>query len=356
MKILEYMNRYGHEQLLVCSDADAGLKAFIAIHDSTLGPACGGVRVWPHPTEEAALIDVLRLSRGMTYKSAAAGLSLGGGKGLIIADPRKDKTEALFKSFGRYVESLGGKYITAEDVGVAPSDLEIIATETQHIIGLPSSMGGSGDTSPLTGYGVYMGMKACAREVWGSDSLEGRTVAMQGFGNVGTQTAGHLIGEGARLIVTDTNKGALERARILGATLIEPNLIYDVECDIFAPSALGGVLNDHTIPRIKASIIAGGANNQLLDEKHGHDLQRRGILYAPDYIINAGGIIQGASEIDGPYNDRHARTATERIYETMQRVISISKEDDIPTSEAADRLAEQRIAEARKARETPVGV
>ena len=356
MKIFEYMKRYGHEQLLVCNDPDAGLKAFIAIHDSTLGPACGGVRVWPHPTEEAALMDVLRLSRGMTYKSAAAGLSLGGGKGLIIADPRKDKTEALFKAFGRYVESLGGKYITAEDVGVAPSDLEIIATETRHIIGLPGSMGGSGDTSPLTGFGVYMGMKACAREVWGSDSLEGRTVAMQGFGNVGTQTAGHLIGEGARLIVTDTNKDALERARILGATIIEPNFIYDVECDIFAPSALGGILNDHTISRIKASIIAGGANNQLLDEKHGYDLQRRGILYAPDYIINAGGIIQGACEIDGPYNDRRARTTTARIYETMQRVISISKEDDIPTSEAADRLAEQRIAEARKARKTPVGV
>jgi len=356
MKILEYMNRYGHEQLLVCNDPDAGLKAFIAIHDSTLGPACGGVRVWPHPTEEAALMDVLRLSRGMTYKSAAAGLSLGGGKGLIIADPRKGKTEALFKAFGRYVESLGGKYITAEDMGVAPSDLKIIATETRHVIGLPSSMGGSGDTSPLTGFGVYMGMKACAREVWGSDSLEGRTVAMQGFGNVGTQTAGHLIGEGARLIVTDTNKDALERARILGATVIEPNFIYDVECDIFAPSALGGVLNDHTVSRIKASIIAGGANNQLLDEKHGYDLQRRGILYAPDYIINAGGIIQGAFEIDGPYNDHRARTATARIYETMQRVISISKEDDIPTSEAADRLAEQRIAEARKARKTPVGV
>jgi leucine dehydrogenase len=355
MNIIENMVQYGHELLVVCSEPSVGLRAFIAIHDTTLGPACGGVRVWPYKSEKDAVIDVLRLSRAMTYKSAAAGLALGGGKAVIIADPRKEKSEALLKAFGRYVDTLGGRYIAAEDVGMTAADLITIAQTTRHLVGLPASMGGSGDTFPLTGLGVYLGMKACARKVWGADSLEGRVVAMQGFGNVGTQTARHLLEEGVRLIVTDIYQGAQERARSMGARVVEPDAIYDVECDIFSPCALGGVLNDKTIPRLRCAIVAGGANNQLLEARHGEALHRRGILYAPDYIINAGGIIQAACEVYGPYDEERARAMVERIYDTTGRVISISRDEGIPTSVAADRLAERRLEEARSQRRIPVG-
>ncbi len=356
MKILEYMARYGHEQLVICREPDAGLNAFIAIHDTTLGPSCGGVRIWPHRTEEEAIMDVLRLSRAMTYKSAAAGVSLGGGKGLIMADSRKDKNEALLRAFGWYVDTLGGRYITTEDVGMTSNDLVHIARETRHVKGLPPSMGGSGDTSPLTGLGVYLGMKASGRAVWGSDSLEGRVIAMQGFGNVATQTAQHLLTEDVRLVVTDIHQHALERARSIGATIVKPEAIYNAECDIFSPCALGGVLNDETIPRLRCSIVAGGANNQLLEERHGEALQRRGILHAPDYIVNAGGIIQVACEVDGSCQPERTRAITERIYDTTEQVIRISNDQGIPTSVAADRLAEQRLDKARAPRVTAVGV
>ena len=354
MDILGYMGRYGHEQLVVCQEGSAGLRAFIAIHDTTLGPACGGVRVWPHPTEEEAILDVLRLSRAMTYKSAAAGLPLGGGKALIMADPRKEKDEALLRAFGRCVDTLGGRYITTEDVGMTPTDLEHIAQETRHVVGLPVSKGGSGDTSPLTGLGVYLGMKASAKAVWGSDSLEGRVVAMQGFGNVGVQTAQHLLKEGVRLVVTDVYQGALDRARGMGATVVEPEAIYETQCDIFSPCALGGVLNAETIPRLRCAIVAGGANNQLLERSDGEELHRSGILYAPDYVINAGGIINVACEIDGDYQPERAREMTERIYDTTERVVHMAREEDIPTAAAADRLAEQRLEEARRSKAQPV--
>ena len=350
MDILEYMGRYDYEQLVVCQESSAGLKAFIAIHDTTLGPACGGVRIWPHPTEEEALLDVLRLARAMTYKSAVAGLPLGGGKALIVADPHKDKSEALLRAFGRFVDTLGGRYVTTEDVGMTPTDLEHIARETRHVVGLPETMGGSGDTSKLTGLGVYLGMKASARAVWGSDSLEGRTVAIQGFGNVGARTATHLVKEGARLVVADTYDGARQRARQSGAIVVGPEAIYDTQCDIFSPCALGGVLNGDTIPRLRCAIVAGGANNQLLDDADGAELHRRGVLYAPDYVINAGGIINAASEMDGVYRKERAREMTERIYETTERVISISREEDVPTSVAADRLAQSRLEDVRKLR------
>ena len=350
MNILEYMQRYEYEQLLLCHEPSVGLKAFIAIHDTTLGPACGGVRIWPHATEQEAVLDVLRLARAMTFKSAVAGLPLGGGKALIVADPHKDKSEALLRAFGRHVDTLGGRYITTEDVGMTPLDLEHIAQETAHVVGLPVSMGGSGDTSDQTGLGVYLGMKACAKAVWGSDSLEGRVVAVQGFGNVGARTSQHLFEEGARLVVTDTYEGAVERARSLGATIVEPDTIYDTQCDIFSPCALGGVLNESTIPRLKCAIVAGGANNQLLDDRDGEELHRQGVLYAPDYVINAGGIINVACEMDGVYRPERAREMTERIYDTTEHVIHISREEEEPTYIAANRLAERRLAEVRKLR------
>lgn len=348
MNILEHMQTYGHEQLVVCSDPASGLKAFIAIHDTTLGPACGGVRIWPHDSEDDAIMDVLRLSRAMTYKSAAAGLDLGGGKGLIMADPHTEKNEALLRAFGRCVDSLGGRYYTTEDVGMKPEDLLPIVRETKYVLGLPPDMGGSGDTSPLTGLGVYLGMKAAAESVWGSDRLSGKTIAMQGFGNVARQTATHLLAEDVHLIVTDINGEAIEEARSLGATIVSPDAIYDVDADIFSPCALGGVLNDETIPRLKAALIAGGANNQLLEARHGEALRRRGIVYAPDYIINAGGIIQVACEAGGGDIAERARSKTKEIFETTRRVLAISRERNIPTSEAADSLAEARLRKARE--------
>lgn len=350
MELLEYMGRYEHEQLVVCSEPSVGLKAFIAIHDTTLGPSCGGLRIWPHVSEEAAIIDVLRLSRAMTYKSAVAGLPLGGGKALIWADSRKDKSEALLRAFGRFVDTLGGRYITTEDVGMTPADLEYVAEETKHVVGLPLSMGGSGDTSEMTGLGVYLGMKAAGKAAWGTDSLEGKVIALQGFGNVGFNTAGHLLAEGAKLVVADTYEVAVERAREMGATIVEPDAIYDVECDIFAPCALGGTLNADTIPRLRCSIVAGGANNQLATDADGDELDRRGILFAPDFVINAGGIINAANELDGVYRPERAREVTERIYETTSRVITISREEGVPTYVAANRIAERRIESVRNLR------
>ena len=348
MEILGYMDRYGHEQLAMYTDPAVGLNAIIAIHDTTLGPACGGTRIWPYSTEGDAIQDVLRLAQAMTYKSAAADLPLGGGKAVIIADPHTQKTEALLRAYGRFVETLGGRYLTTTDVGSTGRDMEYIRQETKHVVGLPTTAGGSGDTSIMTGLGVYMGMKACAREVWGSDSLQGRKIAMQGFGKVALQTAHHLLKEDAQLVVTDVYESALDRARNLGLKVVAPDNIYDLESDIFSPCALGGVLNGDTIPRLKCRMVAGGANNQLLDESEGAELQRRGILYAPDYVINAGGIINVEAEIGSTYNPDRARERTERIYETMARVIAISKQEEIPTSKAADRLAEERLASVRK--------
>ena len=351
MKVLEYMERYGHEQLSVYTDAGVGLRAFIAIHDTTLGPALGGVRVWPHATEEEATLDVLRLARAMTYKSAAAGLSFGGGKALILADPHTDKSEALMRAFGRFVDTLGGRYITTEDVGMSMLDLEWIAEETTHVTGLPVSRGGSGDTSNMTGFGILQGIKACAKEDWGSESLEGRVVAIQGFGKVADALTHHLVEEQARLIVTDINEEALEHAREHeGIEIVGPEEIYDVASDIFSPCALGGVLNGETIPRLKCKVVCGGANNQLLTEEDADALERRGILYAPDYIVNAGGVINISCEVEAEYSEEAAVEKTTRIYETMERVIHTARTQGITTARAADRLAEERIEQMRKVR------
>ena len=347
MEILDHMGTEGHEQLVVVSDKGAGLKAIIAIHDTTLGPAAGGTRMWPYESEEEAIWDALRLSRAMTYKSAAADLPLGGGKAVIIADSHTDKTEALLRGFGRFVDTLGGRYLTTTDVGTTGRDLEYVKQETDYVLGLPTTAGGSGDTSVMTGLGIYMGMRACAREVWGSDSLKDKTVAMQGFGKVATHTAHHLIKENARLVVTDVYPDALDRARELGLEVVEPDSIYDVDCDIFSPCALGGVLNVDTIHRLKCRMVVGGANNQLMTDADGEELNRRGILYGPDYIVNSGGIINVEAELGSQYNPDRAREKTERIYEIVQRVIAISKREGIPTSKAADRLAEDRLASVR---------
>ena len=347
MQIFDYMSQYGYEQLAMFTDPSVGLKAIVVIHDTTLGPACGGTRIWPYATEEEALRDALRLGRAMTYKAATAGLSLGGGKGVIIADPHTQKTEALLRAYGRFVDTLGGRYLTTTDVGSTGRDLESISQETDYVVGLPLPRGGSGDTSIMTGLGIYMGMKACARETWGTDSLRGKKVAMQGFGKVGYHTAQHLLEEDAQLVVTDVYDSALDKARDLGIKVVAPDDIYDVKSDIFSPCALGGVLNGDTIPRLSCRVVAGGANNQLLSDADGEELHRRGILYAPDYVVNAGGIINVSAEVGMAYNPEVAREKTERIYEIMERVIHTSKREEIPTALAADHLAEERLASVR---------
>ena len=350
MQIFDYMSQYGYEQLAMFTDPAVGLKAIVVIHDTTLGPACGGTRIWPYATEEAALQDALRLGRAMTYKSAMADLPLGGGKGVIIADSHTEKTEALLRAYGRFVDTLGGRYLTTTDVGSTGRDLEYVVQETGHVVGLPRTMGGSGDTSIMTGLGVYMGMKACAGALWGSDSLRGKRVAMQGFGKVATQTAQLLLAEDAQLVATDVYEGAMEQARAMGVEVVAPEEIYDVESDIFSPCALGGVLNGETIPRLSCRIVAGGANNQLLADADGTELHRRGILYAPDYVVNAGGIINVSAEVGMAYSPELAREKTERIYEIMERVIDASRREEITTAQAADRLAEERLAAVRNVR------
>ena len=347
MDVFDYMSDWGYEQLVMCTDLEVGLKAVVSIHDTTLGPACGGLRIWPYESEREAVMDALRLSRAMTYKAAAADLPLGGGKAVIIADSHTQKTEALLRSFGRFVDTLGGRYLTTTDVGSTGRDLEYIRQETAYVVGLPASAGGSGDTSTMTGLGIYMGMKACARQVWGSESLAGKKVAVQGFGKVATYVAHHLLKEDARLVVTDVYEEATDRARDMGIAVVDVKEIYDQDCDIFSPCALGGVLNQESIPRLKCRVIAGGANNQLATDEDGKDLHRRGILYAPDYIINSGGIINVSAEIGAPYNADRAREKTERIYEIMGQVIEISQREEVPTSKAADRLAESRLASVR---------
>jgi leucine dehydrogenase len=348
MNILDYMETHGHEQLCMFADKGAGLRGFIAIHDTTLGPALGGVRIWPYRTEEEALMDVLRLSRAMTYKSAAAGLNLGGGKAVIMASSQ-EKTEPMIRAFGQFVESQGGRYITTEDVGATTRDMEWISRETSHVTGLPVSQGGSGDPSKLTAYGVYQGIKACAMDTWGTDSLEERIIAIQGFGKVASYLVHHLLEENARLVVTDISQTAIERGQEHGLEMLgNPSDIYDVVCDIFAPCALGGILNDDTIPRLKCKVVAGSANNQLLEDRHAKVLQERGILYAPDYIINAGGIINISLELGQPYDVETAAEKTAQIYDTMDKVIYMAKSSVITTAQAADLLAEERIAAMRK--------
>ncbi len=350
MELFRYMEQYDYEQLVFCQDKQSGLKAIIAIHDTTLGPALGGTRMWTYESEEAAIEDALRLARGMTYKNAAAGLNLGGGKTVIIGDPRKDKNEEMFRAFGRYIQGLNGRYITAEDVGTTVEDMDIIHDETDFVTGISPAFGSSGNPSPVTAYGVYKGMKAAAKSAFGTDSLEGKTVAVQGVGNVAYNLCRHLHEEGAKLIVTDINKEAVERAVAeFGARAVDPDDIYSQECDIYAPCALGATINDDTIPQLKAKVIAGAANNQLKETRHGDQIHDMGIVYAPDYVINAGGVINVADELYG-YNSERALKKVEGIYGNIERVLEISNRDRIPTYLAADRLAEERIERMRQSR------
>ena len=350
MEVLNKMVKHGHEQVAMYSDPESGLRAIIAIHDTTLGPSCGGTRMWPYDSEAEALADALRLSQAMTYKSAAAGLNLGGGKGVIIGDPRTDKTEGLLRAWGRFVDTLGGRYLTTTDVGTTGRDLETVHQETRHVVGLDTTLGGSGDTSIMTGLGIYMGMRACAADVWGSDSLRGRKIAMQGFGKVASHTAKHLLEDDAQIFATDISEAALDKARRMGVKVVHPEEIYDVDCDIFAPCALGGVINSETIDRLRCRIVAGGANNQLATPEDGEELHRRGIIYAPDFLINAGGIINAAAEIGQPYNADRSRQQTERIYEQMAAVLTTSSKKEMSTARAADLLAEKRLASVRGVR------
>lgn len=352
MKWFDYMERYDFEQLLLCQDKNSGLKAIIAIHDTTLGPALGGVRMWTYESEDEAILDALRLARGMTYKAAAAGLNLGGGKTVIIGDPRKDKSEAMFRALGRFIQGLNGRYITAEDVGTTEEDMDIIHQETRYVTGVSPAFGSSGNPSPVTAFGVYRGMKAAAKVAFGSDSLKGKTVAVQGVGSVAYNLCKHLHEEGARLIVTDIVQENVERAvRDFGAESVEPDKIYDVECDIFSPCALGAIINDETIPRLKCRVVAGSANNQLKEERHGDRLHEMGITYVPDYVINAGGVINVADELLG-YNRDRAMKKVETIYDNVLRVFEIAERDGIPSYQAADRMAEERIESLARSRST----
>ncbi|MCY9134486.1 branched-chain amino acid dehydrogenase [Bacillus atrophaeus] len=350
MELFKYMEQYDYEQLVFCQDEQSGLKAIIAIHDTTLGPALGGTRMWTYENEEAAIEDALRLARGMTYKNAAAGLNLGGGKTVIIGDPRKDKNEEMFRAFGRYIQGLNGRYITAEDVGTTVEDMDIIHDETDFVTGISPAFGSSGNPSPVTAYGVYKGMKAAAKAAFGTDSLEGKTIAVQGVGNVAYNLCRHLHEEGANLIVTDINKQSVERAVAdFGARAVDPDDIYSQDCDIYAPCALGATINDSTIKQMKAKVIAGAANNQLKEARHGDQIHEMGIVYAPDYVINAGGVINVADELYG-YNADRAMKKVEAIYGNIERVLDISTRDGIPSYLAADRLAEERIARMRRSR------
>ncbi len=344
MEVFELMREHGHEQVAFCYDKVSGLKAIIAIHDTTLGPSLGGCRMWPYSSEKDALVDALRLSEGMTYKSAAMGLNLGGGKAVIIGDPRKDKSEELFRAFGKFVQSLGGRYVTAEDVSIGPDDLVHVAAETEHVVGLP---GGSGDPSPATAYGVFRGIKACLQKTFGDQSLKGRRVAVQGVGSVGEHLCRHLIAEGAELVIADINhQRVTELAQELGAAAVDPDEIYGVECDIFSPNALGAVINDDTVGVFKCRIVAGAANNQLAEARHELALRRRDIVYAPDFVINGGGVTNVADEYEpGGYNRERAFAKIEAIYDKIVAVLEISEREDITTQEAALRMAKLRIQE-----------
>ncbi|WP_422365909.1 Glu/Leu/Phe/Val dehydrogenase dimerization domain-containing protein [Pelagibius sp.] len=331
----------GHEQVVFCHDADSGLKAIIAIHNTNRGPALGGCRMWPYASEAEALTDALRLSRGMTYKSALAGLAMGGGKSVIIGDPRKNKSEALFRAMGRFVGSLGGRYTVAEDVGISVPDVDLMGEETAYVAG--ATKGGAGDPSPATAYGVYMGIKAAAKHKLGSDDLRGLRIAVQGVGHVGYYLCRYLFDEGAQLIVTDIAKDSLDRvASEFDAKVVAPDAIYAADVDIFAPCALGAVINDDTLPLLKAKIVAGSSNNQLAEAQHGEALRQRGILYAPDYVINAGGIVNISHE--GPdYDEAKAFAHVAQIHDTLLEIFRRADARTLATSDAADRLAEERF-------------
>ena len=345
MEITEKVTNTDHEQVLIARDAASGYHGIIAIHSTALGPAIGGTRFWNYASEDEALTDALRLSQGMTYKSALAGLPLGGGKSVIIADRTARNREQLLRAHGRFVDTLKGRYITAEDVGTSPADMEIIRMETQYVGGLA---GRSGDPSPYTARGVFRAIQASSKFIWDTDDLSGRTVAIQGCGNVGYNLAKLLHESGAKLVVSDVNTNNVARAAdAVAAEVVQPNDIFSVRADIFAPCALGGVINDQTIPELKVQIVAGAANNQLLEERHGTILRERNILYAPDYVANVGGVLNGCRELFG-WTEAQSVSKIDEIYDTIFRIYESAQAQGLTTNKAADRLAEDRLRRARR--------
>ncbi|MGD8385376.1 MAG: Glu/Leu/Phe/Val dehydrogenase dimerization domain-containing protein [Lysobacterales bacterium] len=342
MELFEQIEQTEHEQIIFCNNNAAGLKAIIAIHNTVLGPALGGLRMWPYGSEQEALDDVLRLSRGMTYKAAVSGLNLGGGKSVIIGDPRKDKSEALFRAFGRFIDSLNGRYITAEDVGIDVNDMEFLFQETNNVVGVHQVHGGSGDPSPYTAIGTLQGIKAALQKKFGDQEVGKYSFAVQGAGHVGYNLIRLLRDEGCKVFVTDFNEESVAGAVELGAEAVGLDEIYDLDCDVFSPCALGAVINEDTIPRFKFKVIAGAANNQLANDEAGEELDARGILYAPDYAVNAGGLMNVSIEFEG-WNRERALRMTRTIYYNLSKIFSIAERDSIASYKAADRMAEERI-------------
>jgi leucine dehydrogenase len=334
-----------HEQVVFCHDPHTGLNSIIAIHNTTLGPALGGTRLWNYNSHEDAIIDALRLSRGMTYKAAISGLNLGGGKAVIIGDAANIKSEGLWRRYGKFVNSLNGKYITAEDVNTSARDMEYIALETDFVTGVPEYMGGSGDPSPFTAYGVFMGMKASAKKTWGNDNLSGKKILVQGVGHVGQYLVGHLIEEGAKVYISDINESKIREVKdkFHSVEVIDGSKIFDLDMDIYAPCALGATVNTDSIGKMKCQIIAGAANNQLaVENEHGPMLIQKGILYAPDFLINAGGLINVSAELDG-YNRERVMGNVEKIYGRTLEIFDLSEKENIHTQQAAMRIAEKRL-------------
>jgi leucine dehydrogenase len=346
----------GHEEIVYFSDPSCNLKAIVAIHNTILGPALGGTRMWPYKTEQDALDDVLRLSKGMTYKAAVAGLNLGGGKAVIIGDPTKDKSEALFRSYGRYLESLNGRYITAEDVNIGVEDIEHIYTETSQVCGVAKMHGGSGNPAPYTALGVFRGIEASCTKTYGDKSLKNKVIALQGAGSVGIRLGELLANNGAKIFFTDINEKNIQnfKEKIPSAELVGVEDIYDIPCDIYAPCALGATVNDDTIDRLKCKIVAGAANNQLKEDRHGTALKEKNILYAPDYLINAGGLMNVSIEFEG-WNDQKATRMVDTIYKTTMSIFKISDEQNIPVNNAADVLAEARLHSIQKIKGSYLG-
>lgn len=344
--IFKEMEDHDVEQIVFNYDKATGLKSIIAINDTTIGPALGGCRMWDYESEEEALMDAIRLSVGMTYKCSVAGTNFGGGKTVIMGDPKKDKSETLFRALGRFVQMLNGRYYTGTDVGTTGQDFVYASQESDYLVGLPEAYGGSGDTAIPTAYGVYMGIKAAAKSAFGDDTLKGLTVAVQGVGKVGTFVVEHLLKEDAKIIVCDVVEENLVALtdKYPQVKVVDPEAIYEQECDIFTPCALGAILNDETISKLKCKVIAGSANNQLAEPRHGKLLHEKGILYAPDFVINSGGLIQVADELEMQDNNHDRVMAkTRTIYDILLNIFNLSKEKNIPTYEAANRLAEERI-------------
>jgi leucine dehydrogenase len=339
-----------YEEVVFFHDRPSGLRAIVAIHSTALGPALGGTRFYPFPTEEEALRDVLRLARGMTYKAAAAGLDLGGGKAVIIGDPRRHRSEELLRAYGRFIESLGGRYITAVDVGTSREDMDILRRETRWVTGVSKQLGGSGDPSPVTAYGVFQGLRACVEDALRAPSLEGVRVVVQGAGKVGYHLVRHLVDAGASVTIADVDVDAVGRAvNEFGVATVEPEKAHAVECDVFAPCALGAVVRDDTIPNLKCRVIGGAANNQLERPEHGDALHELGILYAPDFVINSGGLMNVADELFG-YDRERAMKKVEGIYGTLREVFRRSRMEGVTPSRAAERMAEERIHQVSRVR------